>query len=160
MPTIFEVRKDSIVQLKTLNAQAVGAFDQHLLIIPVKIGKSAVETLFIARRSTDIIRSTARNTNPPLQPSPGSDLFRAFGNLKLTLGLECVRARERGAENHLDDIVWHVLEISQRRAVISLTTPTGFFADLTQLNNEQELNLRGILDKLNHGEVRDRVDDI
>lgn len=173
MPTIFEVRKDHIVKLMTENAKGVGAFKEHLLIIPVRITKSTVETRFLARRTTDIVRSTARKTDPPLRPFPGSDPL-LFGNLKLTLGLETVRARERGAENHLNDIVWEVLEISPGRAKVSLTTPSGIFSYLPQLNHEQELNIRDILDKINehertirgiqhtldHGDARERVDDL
>jgi hypothetical protein len=156
---IFEVQKDSIVRLlKAVKDEGARNFVEHLWIIPVEISKSAVRTHFLARRTTDIVRFNARKTGPPLRSLPGPDLVRPFGNLKLTLGVESVMVRERNSDKPFDDIVWDVRGISRGRAVIALTTPSWVISDLTQLNNEQELGLASILDKLNHGDSRDRIE--
>jgi hypothetical protein len=160
MPAIIEVRKDSIVRLaRAVSAKGTVTLDEHLWIIPTKISSTALQTHFLARRrTTTIIRSAAVQTDPPPLSIP--DLLPAFGNLSLKLRLESVLVRARDAENRLDDIVLTVLEILPRRAVISLTIPSGMMMDLTQLNNEQERSVSEILDKLNYGETRDRVVDL
>jgi hypothetical protein len=159
---IVELQKDSVVRLaKAVNASGFVHLDDYLWIIPVKINKSAVETRFLARRTTDILRSTAQKTGLPPLPLVGPDLLAPFSNLKLTLRPEeSVRVRERDAETDLDNIVLELLEIKRRQVVISLSIPSEIVVDLRQLNPEQELNLHEILDKLNHGDVRERVDDL
>jgi hypothetical protein len=160
MPAIIEVRKDSVVRLaRAVNAKGTVVLDEHLWIIPTKISSTAVQTHFLARRrTTTIIRSAAVQAEPPPLSIP--DLVPAFGNLSLKLRLESVMIRERESENHLDHIVLTVLEILPRRAVVSLTIPSGMIMDLTQLNNEQERTVGEILDKLNYGDTRVRVDDL
>lgn len=168
MKALFQARRDTPFRLLTYTEiEGALALDHYLTAIPVKVRGSHVEICFCTRWDINVSRFRAlKNVNPP-QPRPGAPGYRRFRNLKLTISrddpvrIRRYDPRRLGQEEHAlasTDVVLKVLETGQGRAEFSVTGPSDQMLDLTQFDGPQGVQLREILDKLNHGDAWDRSD--
>jgi hypothetical protein len=171
MEAVFQARRDSAFRLLT-SSEIDGVFtlDHYLTIVPVKIQGSSVEVCFVSRWNVNISRLKARATAVKPQPRPGEAGYRRFRNLKLTLGTDDpVRIRRYdpelpGREDFVPnstDVVLRLLSMGHGRVEFSISGPSDQIIDLTPFESQdglvqQGLDLREMLDRLNHGDVRDR----
>jgi hypothetical protein len=173
MEAVFQVRRDTTFRLLT-SARIDGALslDHYLTAVPVRVQASQVEICFITRWNVNVSRFKARGTTIRPQPQPGEAGYRRFRNLKLTIGRDDpVRIRRYdptlvGSDDFLttsDDVIIKVLDLDGGKPYFSISGPSDQIVDLSQFEsqqgmNRQGLNLREIVDRLNHGDVWDRSD--
>jgi hypothetical protein len=146
MEVTTQVGRDHPVDLKRVVAGSDGSVSyEHLLtFVPVEFRGGTVKFCFVGRSDVTILREGARNWQPPESSvRPGG----RFSNLALTLRAGDVIKIGMG----LIDL--KLLSANRGRATIKTT----LLADRLLLNTEpledtHELNLGGIIDRLNRGE--------
>ncbi len=146
MEVTTQVGRDHPVDLKRVVPGSTGSTSyEHLLtVVPVEFRGGTVKFCFVGRSDVTILRDGARNLRPPdsaVRPAG------RFSNLAMTLRAGDVIKVGLG----LIDL--KLLSVDRGRATIKAT----MLVDRLLLNTEplcgsQELNLRGIIDRLNRGE--------
>ena len=167
MEVSTQIELDHPIDLKRAVTNPDGsATHEHLLtFIPVQFRGGTVKFCFVGRSDVNILREGARNCNPP-----ASNMRPAgrFSNLAMTLktgdlirvgtGLLDLKKRD---DNDLNKILIRVgtglldlrlMSVSRSRATIRATIlADGLLLNLEPLGDCQELNLRGIIERLNRG---------
>jgi hypothetical protein len=118
------------------------SFEHLLTVVPVKIRGRAVETCFLARPDVTILRQDARTRQPRL---PREQKDSGFQILKLTL--DAGDRVEIGPELMQIELVG----VDRGKARFKLSPAESLLLDLSQIDDEQELNLRAIVGMLNLG---------
>jgi hypothetical protein len=146
MEVTTQVGRDHPVDLKRVVSGSTGSarYEHLLTLVPVEFRGGTVKFCFVGRSDVTILRDGARNLHPPdsaVRPAG------RFSNLAMTLRAGDVIKVGLG----LLDLT--LLSVDRGRATIKAT----MLADRLLLNTEplaasQDLNLRGIIDRLNRGE--------
>jgi hypothetical protein len=145
MDVSTQIGRDHPVDLKRVVTNADGSVThEHLLtFIPVQFRGKTVKFCFVGRSDVNILREGARNCNPPQ-----SDLRRSgrFSNLAMTLKAGDLIKVGTG----LLDL--RLMSVGRGRAAIKATIiADGLLLNFEPLGERQELNLRGIIERLNRG---------
>ena len=146
MEVTTQVGRDHPVDLKRAVSDAAGSLTyEHLLtFVPVEFHGGTVKFCFVGRSDVTILREGARK----LQPSQSSARpVGRFSNLALTLRAGDVIKVGMGLIN------LKLLSSSRGRATIKATLlDDRLLLNTEPLEDSHELNLRGIIDRLNRGE--------
>ena len=145
MEVSTQIKLDHPIDLKRVMTNPDGsATHEHLLtFIPVQFRGGTVKFCFVGRSDVNILREGARNCNPP-----ASNMRPAgrFSNLAITLKTGNLIRVGTG----LLDL--RVMSVSRGRATIRATVlADDLLLNLEPLGDYQELNLRGIIERLNRG---------
>jgi hypothetical protein len=118
---------------------------EHLLtLVPVQFRGGTVKFCFVGRSDVNILREGARNWNPPASAERPSGRFT---NLAMTLKAGDVIKVGTG----LIDL--KLRSVKAGRATISATLLVDrLLLNMEPLAGSQELNLRGIIERLNRGQ--------
>ena len=145
MEVSTQIEIDHPIDLKRLvtNPDGSTTHEQLLTFIPVQFRGGTVKFCFVGRSDVNILREDARNCNPPafnMRPA------RRFSNLAMTLKTGDLIRVGTGLLN------LRVISVSRNRATIRATIlADGLLLNLEPLGDYQELNLRGIIERLNRG---------
>lgn len=146
MEVTTQVGRDHPVDLKRVVSDSTGSagYEHLLTLVPVQFRGGAVKFCFVGRSDVTILRDGARKARPPaLATRPAG----WFSNLAMTLRVGDVIRIGLG----LMDI--ELLSVDRGRATIKVTMLVDrLLLNTTPLAGLQELNLRGIVDRLNRGE--------
>jgi len=148
MEVSTQIKLDHPIDLKRVMTNPDGsATHEHLLtFIPVQFRGGTVKFCFVGRSDVNILREGARNCNPP-----ASNMRPAgrFSNLAITLKTGNLIRVGTGLLDLLD---LRVMSVSRGRATIRATVlADDLLLNLEPLGDYQELNLRGIIERLNRG---------
>ena len=145
MDVSTQIGRDHPVDLKRVVTNPDGSMTQeHLLtFIPVQFRGGTVKFCFLGRSDVNILREGARNCNPP---ESNSRRAGRFSNLAMTLKAGDLIKVGTG----LLDL--RLMAVSRNRATIRATIiAEGLLLNLEPLGECQELNLRGIIERLDRG---------
>ncbi|MGC8640687.1 MAG: hypothetical protein ACP5XB_12520 [Isosphaeraceae bacterium] len=146
MEVTTQVGRDHPVDLKrvVLGSSGTVSYEHLLTLVPVEFRGGTVKFCFVGRSDVTILRQGARNVRPPesaVRPSG------RFSNLAMTLRAGDVIKIGLG----LIDL--QLLAVDRGRATIKTTMHVDrLLLNTEPLDDAQELNLRGIIDRLNRGE--------
>jgi hypothetical protein len=137
-------KKDHPFDLKRPVPSADGSisFEHLLTVVPVKIRGRFVETCFLARPDVTILRQDARTRHPRL---PREQHDAGFQILKLTL--------DTGDRVQIGPDLMEIefVGVDRSKARFKLRPAESLLLDLSQIDDQQELNLRAIVGMLNMG---------
>ena len=145
MEVSTQIEIDHPIDLKRLVTNPDGSTThEHLLtFIPVQFRGGTVKFCFVGRSDVNILREDARNCNPPAFNTRPA---RRFSNLAITLKTGDLIRVGTGLLN------LRVMSVSRSRATIRATIlADGLLLNLEPLGDCRELNLRGIIERLNRG---------
>jgi hypothetical protein len=146
MEVTTQVGRDHPVDLKRVvtNPDGSAAYEHLLTLVAVQFRGGTVKFCFVGRSDVNILRAGARNWNPPDSVSRPQGRFT---NLAMTLKAGDVIKVGTG----LIDL--KLLAVKAGRATITATMlGDRLLLNMEPLARPQELNLRGIIERLNRGE--------
>ncbi len=145
MEVSAQIEIDHPIDLKRVVTNPDGlATHEHLLtFIPVQFRGGTMKFCFVGRSDVNILREGARNWNPPASHMRPAG---RFSNLAMTLKTgDLIRVGT-------DLLDLRLISVCRGRATIRATIlADGLFLNLEPLGDCQELNLRGIIERLNRG---------
>lgn len=145
MDVSTQIGRDHPVDIKRVVTNPDGSVThEHLLtFIPVQFRGGTVKFCFVGRSDVNILREGARNCSPPASHTRSTV---RFSNLAMTLKAGDLIKVGTG----LLDL--RLMSVSRGRATIKATIKAeGLLLNLEPLGERQELNLRGIIERLNRG---------
>jgi hypothetical protein len=181
---VFTRRRDEpfcLVATMANHGHCRPSFEHYATVVPVKIRGRQVEACFLTRWDTHVRRLRAvHSTDRPLA-RPGDPGYRRYRNLKLTLAPDdpvLIRRSGAGAgsvEGNGDDVpgpgpepgsgfgsdvVIRLVTTRPGRAEFSVMAGLDHVVDLTEFDQQRELQIRDVLERLNQGDAWDRVADL
>ncbi len=145
MDVSTQIGRDHPVDLKRVVRHSDGTLlHEHLLtFLPVQFRGGSAKFCFVGRSDVHIIREGARNGQPPATSTRPA---RQFTNLAMTLrGGDRIKVGTGLIELQL-------LAVDRSRATIRISILSeNLLLNLEPLAGTQELNLRGMIERLNQG---------
>lgn len=141
------VGRDHPVDLKRVvlsGPGSPGSFEHLVTLVPAQFRAGTVKVCFVGRSDITFLRADARNDRPP----PGVERRAArFTNLAMTLKPgDVVRVGP-------DLMDLKLLSVGRAAARLALTLRSpGLLLNLEPLSGSQQLDLHGLIEKLNHGQ--------
>jgi hypothetical protein len=166
---VFTRRRDEPFSLvATTESQGGPSFEHYATVVPVKIRGRQVEACFLTRWDTQVRRVRAIHAADRPLARPGDTGYRRFRNLKLTMSPDdpvLITRPIAGAETMGDvglaaaasDVIIRLVATRSGRAEFSVVAASDHVVDLTEFDLERGLQIRDVLQRLNHGDVWDRV---
>ena len=167
---LFTRRRDEPFCLVAMSeAHGRPSFDHYATVIPVKIRGRQVETCFLTRWDTRVRRTSAIHSANRALARPGEPGYRRYRNLKLTLASDdpvlirrsslALDAQDEIADVN-SDVVIRLVSARPGRVEFSVIAASDQLVDLTEFDPQRGSQIREMLDRLNHGDACDRVDNL
>jgi hypothetical protein len=166
---VFTRRRDEpFCLVATTESQGRPSFEHYATVVPVKIRGRQVEACFLTRWDTHVRRLRAVHFADRPLARPGDAGYRRYRNLKLTLAPDdpvliwrsgAGSAQEEGVvlRESTSEVVIRLVATHPGRAEFSVTAGPDQVVDLTEFDQQRGLQIREVLERLNHGDVWDRV---
>jgi hypothetical protein len=170
---VFTRRRDEPFCLVAATASASQSqdrpsFEHYATVVPVRIRGRQVEACFLARWDTQVQRLRAVHCADRPLARPGDPGYRRYRNLKLTLapddpviirrpGSGCEYAEGDILTQSSSEVVIRLVGTRPGRAEFSVMAGPGQVVDLTEFDPQRTVQISDVLERLNHGDVWDRV---
>jgi hypothetical protein len=151
-------------------SQGRPSFEHYATVVPVRIRGRQVEACFLTRWDTQVRRLRAVHCADRRLARPGDPGYRRYRNLKLTLapddpvlirrsplGTECEPQNGDVLVESGSEVVIRLVATRSGRAEFSVMAGPDHVVDLTEFDQQRAVQIRDVLERLNHGDVWDRV---